>query len=63
MPHDSAIHNHQINTLHAEIAWHEMRLMEIGEGTECAYEMALARSFEQALATRRTHLNESCAAD
>jgi hypothetical protein len=40
----------------AEIAWYESRLREIVNGGECAYEKALARSFEQALAGHRERL-------
>jgi len=40
----------------AEIAWYEARLDEIVNGGECAYEKALARSFEQTLAERRARL-------
>jgi hypothetical protein len=40
----------------AEIAWYEARLRELGSGAECAYEKALARSFEQALEAQRARL-------
>jgi hypothetical protein len=40
----------------AEIAWYEARLRELGSGAECAYEKALARSFEQALVAQRARL-------
>lgn len=40
----------------AEIAWYEARLDEIVNGGECAYEKALARSFEQTLAEHRARL-------
>jgi len=42
--------------LMAEIAWYEARLRELGESAESAYEKALTRSFEQALATHRARL-------
>lgn len=40
----------------AEIAWYEARLQELGDSAECAYEKALARSFEQALHAHRARL-------
>jgi len=42
--------------LMSEITWYETRLRELGESSESAYEKALARSFEEALAARRARL-------
>ena len=39
-----------------EIAWFEGRLIEIGGNGDCAYEKALARSYEQAVSSHRERL-------
>ena len=39
-----------------EIAWFESRLQAIGGNGDCAYEKALARSYEQAVANHRVRL-------
>jgi hypothetical protein len=40
----------------AEIAWFEKRLHETGDTGDCAYDKALARSYEQAIRLRRERL-------
>jgi len=40
----------------AEISWFESRLHEIGGNGDCAYEKALARSYEQAVISHRERL-------
>lgn len=45
-----------VHDLLAEIAWLEGRLQEIEDSGECAYEKALARSFEQAVRQHRARL-------
>ena len=49
-------HHRPEHHLISEIAWYETRLRELGESGESAYEKALARSFEEALAVRRARL-------
>ena len=39
-----------------EIAWFEGRLQDIGGNGDCAYEKALARSYEQAVSSHRERL-------
>ena len=39
-----------------EISWFETRLNEIGGNGDCAYEKALARSYEQAVTSHRERL-------
>ena len=39
-----------------EISWFETRLKEIGGNGDCAYEKALARSYEQAVTSHRERL-------
>jgi hypothetical protein len=39
-----------------EISWFESRLREIGGNGDCAYEKALARSYEQAVSSHRERL-------
>jgi hypothetical protein len=39
-----------------EISWFEARLNEIGGNGDCAYEKALARSYEQAVSSHRERL-------
>ena len=39
-----------------EISWFETRLNEIGGNGDCAYEKALARSYEQAVSSHRERL-------
>jgi hypothetical protein len=39
-----------------EISWFETRLQEIGGNGDCAYEKALARSYEQAVTSHRERL-------
>ena len=42
--------------LQEEISWFEARLEAIGGNGDCAYEKALARSYEQTLSSHRTRL-------
>jgi hypothetical protein len=44
------------NQLLDEITWFETRLNEIGGNGDCAYEKALARSYEQAVTSHRQRL-------
>lgn len=44
------------NQLLDEISWFETRLNEIGGNGDCAYEKALARSYEQAVSSHRERL-------
>jgi hypothetical protein len=44
------------NQLLDEISWFESRLQEIGGNGDCAYEKALARSYEQAVTSHRERL-------
>jgi hypothetical protein len=44
------------NQLLDEISWFEMRLQEIGGNGDCAYEKALARSYEQTVSSHRQRL-------
>ena len=44
------------NQLLDEISWFETRLKEIGGNGDCAYEKALARSYEQAVTSHRQRL-------
>jgi hypothetical protein len=39
-----------------EISWFESRLQEIGGNGDCAYEKALARSYEMAVTSHRERL-------
>jgi hypothetical protein len=39
-----------------EISWFETRLNEIGGNGDCAYEKALARSYEEAVSSHRKRL-------
>jgi hypothetical protein len=39
-----------------EITWFESRLIEIGGNGDCAYEKALARSYEQVVSSHRERL-------
>ncbi len=46
-----------------EISWFEARLDQIGDNGDCAYEKALARSYEQAISSHRARLTRMRRAD
>jgi hypothetical protein len=54
--HPSAGRTLSENQLLDEISWFETRLQEIGGNGDCAYEKALARSYEQTVNSHRQRL-------
>ena len=54
--HSSGVRTLSEDQLLDEISWFETRLNEIGGNGDCAYEKALARSYEQAVSSHRERL-------